>query len=148
MGCFYSFLNKTGCQILTYSSFLLIRKMKLIGIHRLSRSFPPKNCFCVKLPLFQLKYTFLVEIGQEYHCVQSILNPDSISPYILFLKKWLWFIKKLTRMEYKYTQFSKKKDYPCTYIIMRVPFLLKAGFSCNVWLIKYINFNSNRNNKL
>lgn len=28
---------------------------------------------------------------------------------------------------------------------MRVPFLLKAGFSCNVWLIKYININSNRN---
>lgn len=51
-------------------------------------------------------------------------------------------------MEYKYTQFSKKKDYPCKYMIMRVPFLLKAGFSCNVWLIKYINFNSNRNNKL
>lgn len=43
---------------------------------------------------------------------------------------------------------KKKKDYPCTYIIMRVPFLLKAGFSCNVWLIKYMNFNSNRNNKL
>lgn len=51
-------------------------------------------------------------------------------------------------MEYKYTKFSKKKDYPCTCIIMRVPFLLKAGFSCNVWLIEYINFNSNRNNKL
>lgn len=45
-------------------------------------------------------------------------------------------------------QIQYKKDYPCTYIIMRVPFLLKAGFSCNVWLIEYINFNSNRNNKL
>lgn len=148
MGCFYSFLNKTGCQILTYSSFLLIRKMKLIGIHRLSRSFPPRTAFVLNYRCFNWNIHSWLKLDRSIIAFNQSWIQIVFSP-IFYFKKWLWFIKKLTRMEYKYTKFSKKKkDYPCTYIIMRVPFLLKAGFSCNVWLIKYINFNSNRNNKL
>lgn len=57
--------------------------------------------------------------------------------------------KEIDKNGIKYIKFSKKKkDYFCMYIIMCVFFFLKVGFSCNVWLIKYINFNLNCNNKL
>lgn len=142
MGCFYSFLNKTGCQILTYSSFLLIRKMKLIGIHRLSRSFPPRTAFVLNYRCFNWNIHSWLKLDRSIIAFNQSWIQIVFSP-IFYFKKMI-VIHKETDKKFS----KKKKDYPCTYIIMRVPFLLKAGFSCNVWLIKYMNFNSNRNNKL
>lgn len=72
-----SLLIKTYCRILVLASFFLVRLEKLVNIHRLSKS---DLLCCVKLTLFQLKYTTLNEAGQG-KCVQCIP--------IYYISQWL-----------------------------------------------------------
>lgn len=72
-----SLLIKTYCRILVLASFFLVRLEKLVNIHRLSKS---DLLRCVKLTLFQLKYTTLNEAGQG-KCVQCIP--------IYYISQWL-----------------------------------------------------------